>query len=131
MSGVDWRLHCCDHEHPQCPIVISPSCECIARVGNLGGPAVRFWRRWWQDSALVFSFFLVVFFLVFFCVFSHILLFSFFGVVFQSFAMPLSIVFCLPVKEAFIIVDIVAQLISFRFSFISFLSIYYWVTTCV
>ena len=65
-------------------VVISPSCECIARVGNLGGPAVRFWRRWWAGQCpcifLVFVFCLFLFlFLVFFCffvsrfcVFSHI-----------------------------------------------------------
>ena len=71
-----------DHVHPRCLIVISPSCECIARVVNLGGPAVRFWRRWWAGhSPCIFLFFFgvffVLFFLSFFCVFSHIQLFSF------------------------------------------------------
>ena len=51
-----------DHVHPRCPIVISPSCECIARVGNLGGPAVRFWRRWWAGQCPYISCFFGVFF---------------------------------------------------------------------
>ena len=78
-----------DHVHPRCSIVISPSCECIARVGNLGGPAVRFWRRWWAGQCpcifLVFVFvcFFVCFvfgvcffccFLLFFCFFVFLFL---------------------------------------------------------
>ena len=75
-----------DHVHPRCSIVISPSCECIARVGNLGGTAVRFWRRWWAGQCpCIFLVFVFCLFFVCFCFWCLFLFFVFLFLVFAFF----------------------------------------------